>query len=338
MTRFSSLIAIAIAALLTACGDEGSVGQSQETTEQRSLTVRTPSGAPLNRDQPSAGIATPLQIVEVLSADDMGGRQTGTEGNAKARDYLLAQLKARDVRPLSKDYLHEFSFKNRDGEMLQGRNLVGIIPGKAEGSGKVVVVTAHYDHIGIHDGEIFNGADDNASGVAGAFAVADHFLAEPPQHDVVIAFLDAEEMGLQGARAFLKDQIVETALIGLNINFDMLSQNSDNELYAAGAWHRPELVPLLEAVADKAPVSLKLGHDDPALGQDDWTLQSDHAPFHQAGIPFVYFGVEDHQHYHKESDEFRHVPQDFFARSIETVVMAAEMFDTELGGLQPAAK
>jgi Zn-dependent M28 family amino/carboxypeptidase len=308
--------------ILTACEAGTQASQTQKTVE-------TPAETATDR-------ATPLRILEVLSGNDMGGRQTGTEGNAKARAYLLGELKAREVWPLRGDYLHEFSFENRDGEMMEGINLVGIIPGKAEGSGKVLVVTAHYDHIGTRNGEVFHGADDNASGVAGAFAVIDHFQAEPPEHDVVIALLDAEEMGLQGARAFLKDQIVETGLIGLNINFDMLSKNDKNELYAAGAWHRRVLEPLLNAVAAEAPVGLKLGHDDPALGQDDWTLQSDHGPFHQAGIPFVYFGVEDHVDYHRPTDTFDRVPQDFFLRSIETVVMAAEKFDAELGTIAAA--
>ena len=314
MTRFSSLIVFAITAALAACGGDGGVGETNEVVEERS---------------PAAGdeISTPLQMLEVLSADDMGGRQTGTEGNVKARNYLSAELSARGLAITE----HGFTFENRAGETLNGLNLIARIDGATEGP--VMVVTAHYDHIGTRDGAIFNGADDNASGVAGAFAVADHFIANPPEHDVVIALLDAEEMGLQGARALVRDGLGGAGDIALNMNFDMLSQNSDNELYAAGAWHRPDLAPLLQAVANEAPVSLKLGHDDPALGQDDWTLQSDHGPFHQAGIPFVYFGVEDHQHYHKETDEFRYVPQDFFLRSIETVVMAAEMFDTELGGL-----
>jgi len=116
----------------------------------------------------------------------------------------------------------------------------------------------------------------------------------------------------------------------------MLSKNDKNELYAAGAFHRPFLEPMLNAVAAEAPVSLKLGHDDPALGSDDWTQQSDHGPFHEAGIPFVYFGVEDHEDYHQPSDDFETVPQDFFLRAIETVVMATETFDAELATISEA--
>jgi len=268
---------------------------------------------------------TPMQILQALSADEMGGRQTGTDGNLKARAFLRDRFAARDMRVEE----HGFSFENRNGDKLTGINLLARIKGQTEGP--VMVITAHYDHVGIRDGDIFNGADDNASGVAGAFAVADHFRANPPSHDVVIALLDAEEMGLQGARALVADGLPGGGEIAFNMNFDMLSKNDKNELYAAGAFHRPYLAPLLNTVAADAPVSLKLGHDDPALGSDDWTLQSDHGPFHQAGIPFIYFGVEDHKDYHQPTDTFDRVPRDFFARSIETVVMAAEAFDAGLG-------
>lgn len=296
--------------LLGACGEAASPTDPVET-----VTV----GAE------GASLASPLKIVETLAADDMGGRQTGTEGNLKAREYLEEQLAARGLGVSRQSFV----FEARGGESLEGINLLTRIEGKTDGP--VMVVTAHYDHVGTRDGEIFNGADDNASGVAGALAVADHFLDEPPEHDVLIALLDAEEMGLQGARALVRDGLPDgDGEIAFNLNFDMLSKNDKNELYAAGTFHSPFLVPMLDEVVAQAPVSLKLGHDDPALGADDWTLQSDHGPFHSAGIPFIYFGVEDHPDYHQPSDVFATVPQDFFLRSVETVVMAAEAFDANL--------
>jgi len=303
----------------------GACGQNTLIEEHTATIERHAAESPTADKENKTALFTPLKIAEALSSDEMAGRQTGTDGNLKARAYLLQAFKARGLDV----HQHSFDFPDREGNRLEGVNLLARIEGKTDGP--VMIVTAHYDHVGMRGGEIFNGADDNASGVAGAFAVADHFLAEPPEHDVVIALLDAEEMGLIGARMLVREGVPGGGKIALNINFDMLSKNDKNELYAAGAWHRPVLEPMLNAVAADAPVTLKLGHDDPALGQDDWTLQSDHGPFHQAGIPFVYFGVEDHQDYHQPTDTFDRIPQDFFARSIETVVMAAEMFDAELG-------
>lgn len=275
-------------------------------------------------------LANTLEIVQVLAADEMQGRRSGTEGNAMARAFLEAEMAARGLAPYAESYAHNFSFTRNEGETVEGVNLIARIPGTL-GSGQVLVVTAHYDHVGTRGEDIYNGADDNASGVAGALAVADHFMANPPLHDVVIALLDAEEMGLQGARAFIADGIVEPGLIGLNVNFDMLSKNDRNELYAAGAYHTPALEPVLLAIAEDAPVTLKLGHDDPALGLDDWTNQSDQGPFHSAGVPFVYFGVENHPDFHEPTDVYETIPQDFFLRAIDTVVMATDRLDKQLG-------
>ena len=274
-----------------------------------------------------------VEVIKTLSADDMQGRATGTEGNAKARAYLLNKLRAMKLEPLGGSYEHPFHFtvKRREGTQLSldAVNLLFRIKG-TESNGKSIVISAHYDHVGVRGGEIFNGADDNASGVAGLLAAAEHFQKHPPKHDVVFALFDAEEVGLQGARAFVKEIPEAAGSVAFNINFDMLSRSDKNELYAAGAYHTKALKPVIEKVAAKAPVKLLMGHDDPKLGANDWTLQSDHGPFHREGIPFLYFGVEDHPHYHRPSDDFETVPLDFFMRSIETVVMAADTIDENL--------
>ena len=81
----------------------------------------------------------------------------------------------------------------------------------------------------------------------------------------------------------------------------MVSRSDKKELYVAGPGRWPLLGPLLQAPASRASIAVKFGHDTGG-GQDDWTQQSDHGPFHSAGIPFVYLGVEDHADYHKPTD------------------------------------
>ncbi len=110
---------------------------------------------------------------------------------------------------------------------------------------------------------------------------------------MVFAALDAEESGLNGSQAFLKDPPVARDAIVMNVNLDMVARDAKNVLFAAGTSHYPFLKAYLKDVA-QPPVVLRLGHDMPNVkGEDDWTRDSDHYPFHQAGIPFVYFGVED---------------------------------------------
>lgn len=276
---------------------------------------------------------TAVATVKTLSADDMSGRQTGTEGSAKAQAFLLGRIADLNVDMVGPTHEHKFRFtiEGEDGTTSDhvGTNLLFKIGGSGD-TNKTIVVSAHYDHLGTQNGEIYNGADDNASGVAGVLAVAEHFKANPPKNDMIFALFDAEEMGLQGAVSFVRNIERIDPNIAFNINFDMLSRSEKNELYVAGAFHRPALVPVIDAIAAKATVKLLKGHDRPELGPNDWTFSSDHGPFHRAEVPFLYFGVEDHPHYHRPSDEFDSVPIEFFLRSLETVVLAAEEVDEYL--------
>jgi Zn-dependent M28 family amino/carboxypeptidase len=277
-----------------------------------------------------------IDDVRILSADDMQGRAPGTPGSEKARAYILSRFAQIGLSPIGEKFEQPFTYAKRDGSTVQGTNLVARI--KGTGGGKAMVVSAHYDHLGVRDGQIYNGADDNASGVAGLLAVAEAFKAKPPKHDVILAVVDAEEGGLRGAKTFVAAPPVPLADIALNVNFDMLSKNAKNELYVSGTAPFPALKPILVKVATTAPVTLKLGHDTDADGKDNnWTNQSDHYAFAEKGVPWLYFGVEDHPEYHKPTDDFATVPQDFFKRSVATVVHASLALERELDDVAKAA-
>ncbi|MGR4863028.1 M20/M25/M40 family metallo-hydrolase [Caulobacter sp. LARHSG274] len=278
-----------------------------------------------------------LDDVRILSADDMQGRGVGTPGGAKARAYILQRFGQIGLAPQGGRFERPFSFKTKWGKTVQGVNLVARIPG-ASSSDKVLVVTAHYDHLGIKGGQIYNGADDNASGVAGLLAVAEAFRARPPAHTVLIVALDGEESGLKGAKALVADPPAPLATIGLDVNFDMISKNAKGELYVSGAGPQPYLKPVLDQVVRTAQVTLKQGHDTDATGKaDNWTLQSDQGAFAAQGVPWVYFGVEDHPEYHQPTDDFDTLPQDFFKRAVATVVQATRALDDDLDMISKAA-
>ena len=280
--------------------------------------------------------AKAVEDVRILSADDMQGRAVGTPGSEKARTYILARFAEIGLQPIGDRFEQPFSFQKRDGSTVQGINLVARIKGRSPG--KAMVVSAHYDHLGVRNGETYNGADDNASGVAGLLAVAEAFKAQRPKHDVIFAVVDAEEAGLRGAHAFASAPPVPLETIALDVNFDMLAKNPKNELYAAGTAPFPYLKPILVKVAATAPVSLKLGHDTDADGKENnWTNQSDHYAFGEKGVPWVYFGVEDHPEYHKPTDDFATVPQDFFKRSVATVVQASVALERNLDEVAKAS-
>jgi hypothetical protein len=114
------------------------------------------------------------------------------------------------------------------------------------------------------------------------------------------------------------------------VNLDMVSRSERRELFVAGTSPRPALAAVLQPVAARAPVSLRFGHDKPSPAggpMDDWTMQSDHGVFHAQGIPFVYFGVEDHEDYHKPTDSADKIDPEFFRLAAETILDSIDALD-----------
>jgi Zn-dependent M28 family amino/carboxypeptidase len=271
-----------------------------------------------------------LEDARALSADVMEGREAGKPGGARARAYVVRRFNETGVAPLWSSFEQEFELPSKGGK---GVNLVGHVRG-AKYPERLIVVTAHYDHLGVRGGQVYNGADDNASGVAVLLQLAAHFGgAARPEHSIVFAALDAEELGLLGAHALVRKLRAEKRDVTLDVNLDMVGHSERGELHVAGTYHTPTLRPVLERVAAVAPVKLLLGHDRPEQGQDDWTSQSDQYPFHQAGIPFLYFGVEDHKDYHRPSDDFETITADFFVRAAQTILDSLKALDAAPDGL-----
>ncbi|MDZ7807808.1 MAG: M28 family peptidase [Gracilimonas sp.] len=109
-----------------------------------------------------------IEDLRVISSDSTEGRRTGTEGNQIAREYLVNRFVEEGAEPFQGSNTHEFVFNSRQGEEMTGVNVIGQISGDSD---SVIVITAHYDHIGMRDSLIFNGADDDASGTAALLAI-----------------------------------------------------------------------------------------------------------------------------------------------------------------------
>ena len=292
------------------------------------------TGAPAAPDAPRAAIrvdsAALLGDLSRLADDSLRGRAAGTPENAKARAYVAARFDSLGLGSVGAGRVQPFTFSARS-RTIEGANVVGVVRGTAMPE-RYIVVTAHYDHVGVGRAvggdSIYNGADDNASGTAALMALAAHFARHPGRHSMIFVALDAEEVGLRGAKAFVASPPVPRDAIALNVNMDMLSVSDRGELYAAGAAKYPALRAPLERVAARAGIRLRLGHDTPVPAErDDWTMQSDQGAFHEAGIPFVYFGVEDHPYYHKPSDETSRTTRGFYVRAVETVLDAIAELD-----------
>jgi hypothetical protein len=287
-----------------------------------------------------------LRDLQTLSADDMEGRQVGTAGGAKARAFVIERFKASGVVPLGDSYEQPFTFTAGRGAAQAERQGVNVI-GKIEGTTspkQYIVVSAHYDHIGVRNGTVFNGADDNASGTAGLFAVAKYFSTHKPANTIIFAAFDAEESGLRGSRAFVTTLPVDAAAIGVDLNMDMIGRDPNDLLYVVGTFTQPFLKPFIERIAAKAPVKLVMGHDDPAKAKangtnqqfEDWTSDSDHKSFCDAKIPCLYFGVEDFDQHHRATDDYATITYGFYVRAVETMVYATQEFDGRFAELLKA--
>ena len=269
-----------------------------------------------------------------LSADSMEGRGMASRGSVAARALLVQRLTRAGLVPLAPGYVHPFAVKGRDTTVREGVNVLAMVRGAD--TSRVLVVSAHYDHLGVRDGQVFNGTDDNASGTAAVLALAEFYARHAPRHSIVFAFFDGEESGLRGARAFVAAPPVPMARIAANVNLDMVARLDKNELYAAGASPYPFFRPLLEATAAVAPVRLLLGHDTNAQGAgNNWITQSDHLAFHAVGVPFVCFGVEDHADYHRATDDFAKVDAGRYLSSVRTIADFVRRLDQSLDRVVP---
>lgn len=291
-----------------------------------------------------------LENIKTLSDDSFEGRAFSTPGSAKAQQFIIDKFTELGLQPVVnnnyyQDFTHTFKGKSRQevfpmknkkplddysnvpDTTATGANIIAMLKGQTD---KDFIITAHYDHLGIRNGRIYNGADSNASGTAALFTIAKYFKDKPTKHNLVFAAVDAEEIGSLGAKHFLKNYSKKSD-IALNINLDMIAHSDyDPELFACGLHYHPNLRDPLEDIYSEKIMFL-FGHDDPEnKAQSDWTYSSDHRVFHEENIPFIYFGVPDHKDYHRHTDTFGTINQEFYIEAVRIIIQAIENFDEEL--------
>lgn len=258
--------------------------------------------------------------LQQLASDDMGGRSPGSAGSVLAQQYLQQRFAQLALQPFNTDYRHPFALSRS----RQGVNIIGVRQG-CRYPEFVVVVTAHYDHLAPLRHYIYNGADDNASGVSALLYLAALTQDQCPAYSYVFLATDGEELGLRGAKAFLANPPVNRDAIVLNLNLDMVSRGeAKQKIYAAGKRTLPQLTQWLPLTA--GDVSLVLAPERRSLHSAyrratdiSWDQASDHAVFRRAGIPFVYIGVGVHRHYHTPDDDWQRIDPIFFRSALQLI-------------------
>jgi len=263
-----------------------------------------------------------------FSADSMQGRSTKQKAINKSRKFLIDELVDIGVAAYVPEYMQSFEIPQKKGDTITGQNILAYVEGFS--SEEIIVISAHYDHVGMKDSlNIFNGADDNASGTIALLEMVKYFTANQPEHSMIFAFFDAEEMGLLGAKHFVNSSVVDSSLLKLNVNMDMVARGDKNELYAVGTYYYPQMKTFIQQAAKDKSIKMIYGADKPT-DKPNWTYASDHGAFHKQSVPFVYFGVDDHKDYHKITDTADKVNPDFYLEAVELIRDAVLIFDANL--------
>lgn len=262
--------------------------------------------------------------ISFLADDLLEGRAAGSIGGKIAASYIVSQLSDMGIQAWTASYYQPFDAvkdvksgryyidqKKKDSILQEGgisikmRNVIGYIPGKR--SDEYVIVGAHYDHLGIAeavDGDsLYNGADDNASGVSAVLQIAKAFMANgcQPERTVLFAFWDGEERGLLGSSYFVLS-FADTGKIKGYLNFDMIGRNTDETVHTHVDYFYTESYPVFEdwMKSHIRKYGLKLtptyrAWDKPVGG-------SDNASFARKDIPIIWYHTNGHPDYHKPSD------------------------------------
>jgi len=262
--------------------------------------------------------------LRALSHDSLQGRLPGSQGSVMAQKYIIKRMQEFNVGNFNNSYLQKFPLGK-----VEGSNIVGIIPG-SKFPDSCIVISAHYDHLGIKNDKIYNGADDNASGVCGLLAMLEYFSKNKPENSLIFCFFDAEESGLKGAKHFVDNLPVKQSVVKMNMNLDMISRNDKHdEIIICGTNFNPQLRKALEPLSASTNAAIIFGYDRDFIGNklEDWTSGSDHYVFHKKGIPFLYFGVEEHPDYHGPDDDFEKIDTKFYASVVNLITRAVIVFD-----------
>jgi hypothetical protein len=252
----------------------------------------------------------PLMQIRVdvvyLASDDLEGRETGTQGEAMAAEYIRERMEKLGLKAKgSQGWFQEFNFASNPHELKnldkKGKNVIGFLDNKAK---KTLVIGAHYDHLGHgatgslapNDHSIHNGADDNASGVAALLWLAEQLKqTKNLPYNVLFMAFSGEEFGLYGSKAFMENPTIDKGSILGMINMDMVGRlNAEKTIAISGVGTSKEWKEILDKIK---PAGFQFNYSDGGIGP------SDHTSFYLKDIPVLHFFTGQHKDYHKPSDD-----------------------------------
>ncbi len=255
----------------------------------------------------------------IVANDSMQGRDTGTEGQKKAGKYLISQYIKNGINhpPLATDFYQkvpsEFMKKNFGPKLPDSENIWAFIEG-TDKKDEILVISAHYDHVGMKNGEIYNGADDDGSGTVALLEIAQAFqLAKKdgkgPRRSILILHVTGEEHGLHGSRYYAENPLYPIANTIANINIDMIGRRdkihpeTNNYVYVIGSDRLSTDLHHINEQANSKYINLDLDYRFNDLNDPNkFYYRSDHYNFAKKGIPAIFYFNGVHDDYHLPGD------------------------------------
>ncbi|WP_163400987.1 M28 family peptidase [Flavobacterium fluviatile] len=279
-------------------------------------------------------------MLYTVASDEMEGRETGSKGQKKAGLYMIEQYKKNGI-PFPKgasDYYQHIpaSYLNaKHNENLQdSENIWAYIEG-SEKPDEIVVISAHYDHVGIQNGEVYNGADDDGSGTVALLEMAKAFAkakkeGHGPKRSILFLHVTGEEHGLHGSRYYSENPLFPLANTIADINIDMIGRRdvehakTNNYVYVIGADRLSS--DLHNAVVAQNEKYIKMDLDfkfnDPK-DPNRFYERSDHYNFAKHGIPSVFFFNGVHEDYHGKDDIAEKIEYDALTKRTKLAFVVA---------------
>ena len=273
-----------------------------------------------------------------FAGDQMEGRMTGENGNNMAAEYLRNfYIDAGVESPIEENNYYQpipASYFNGGSNGNPSQNVLAFIKG-SEKPDEIIVLSAHYDHVGIENGEVYNGADDDGSGTVALIEIAKAFQkakkqGNGPKRSILFLHVTGEEIGLYGSRYYTENPLFPLSNTVVNLNVDMIGrigsekEGNDNYVYLIGSDKlSQELHDVSEAV-NKRYTNLELDYtynddNDP----NRFYYRSDHYNFAKNDIPVIFYFNGTHKDYHKHTDTPDKIEYELLAKRSRLIFLTA---------------
>jgi len=275
----------------------------------------------------------------VIASDEMEGRDTGSQGQKKAGEYMINYYKSLGIsfpKTLGSYYQKVPSeyMKKRGGEDLpDSENILAFIEG-SEKPDEIIVISAHYDHVGTQNGVVYNGADDDGSGTVAVMEIAKAFQSAKkagngPKRSILFLHVTGEEHGLFGSEFYSDNPVFPLANTVVDLNIDMIGRDDPenrgkNYVYVIGSEMLSSELKVINEAANKKTVNLELNYkyDDPKDPQRLY-YRSDHYNFAKNNIPVAFYFDGIHEDYHKPTDDVEKIDYSMLQKRTQLVFATA---------------